>query len=219
MLFRRAHDAVVVERRTLGIAARLKSRQLRHHEQRDFALQGQRLQVPQHERHVFVLRRPRFWRRDELEVVHDDEADLAQRIEALERRLEVLAGEGQQREREAAQAHRPAAPPMPARVCSLSLAARISSIATRPSIASARSIRRSSFISPDKYATPNPPDCCAARSATPRANADLPLPMSPPSKIKSRRRRPPPSSLSSDPNPVAIVSPVTSPGRCASTRA
>src|SRR6266550_3171947 len=36
--------------------------------------------------------------------------------------------------------------------------------------------------------------------------------------MRSRLRNPPPSSLSSEPNPVGIVSPVISPGRCASTR-
>jgi len=47
------------------------------HEQRDLTRQRERLEVPQHERRVLVLRRARLRWRHELQVVHDDEPDLA----------------------------------------------------------------------------------------------------------------------------------------------
>ena len=61
--------------------------------------------MAQHQGRVFVLCRPCLRRRDELQVVHHDESDLAQRIEPLEHRLKVLAGKRQQRERESPEPH------------------------------------------------------------------------------------------------------------------
>ena len=66
---------------------------------------------------------------------------------------------------------------------------RRSSTRVRPSSASARSITRSTVISPVRKATGVP--ACAIRIAIASANALLPLPTSPPSAIKSPRRTPP----------------------------
>ena len=77
MLLRRAHHAVVVERRAFRVATRLETRQLGHHEQCDLPRQREGLQVPQHQRGVLVLGRARLRWRHELQVVHDDEPDLA----------------------------------------------------------------------------------------------------------------------------------------------
>ena len=97
-----------------------------------------------------------------------------------------------------------AAPPIAVRLASFRRPCRNSSIETRPSIARARSRNRSSLISPDSNSVGVPSR--AARSATPRPSADLPLPTSPPRTIRSCRRKPPPSVRSSEGKPDATVS-------------
>src|SRR5438552_3054312 len=57
------------------------------------------------------------------------------------------------------------------------------------------------------------------RLELPQHQRHFPAPMSPPSTTRSRRRSPPPRSLSTEAKPVGMVSPVISPGRCWSTRA
>ena len=82
--------------------------QLRHYEQRHLTLQRQSLAAPQHQREVLVLARTHHAGRcgNELQVIEDDEAELAQRVETLRHGFEVLGGERQHRERQPAQPHR-----------------------------------------------------------------------------------------------------------------
>jgi hypothetical protein len=43
---------------------------------------------------ILVLGRARRWRGHELQIVHDDETDLPERVQALEHRLKVFACQG-----------------------------------------------------------------------------------------------------------------------------